>query len=59
MKRIELDELVDAPETLPLSDAERAILDDRLDAHYTKPSDSSSWAEVRARIIAAFKGAPG
>lgn len=35
----------------PLTDAQRAELDRRLEAHRLDPSAGSSWEEVRARIV--------
>lgn len=36
----------------PLTDAERALLDARLDAYERDPDAGSSWSEVEARIRA-------
>lgn len=36
---------------LPLTDAERLMLDARLRAHEETPDATRSWAEVRAEVI--------
>jgi putative addiction module component (TIGR02574 family) len=36
---------------LPLTDAQRSHLDERLAAHDNDPEAGSSWDEVRARIL--------
>ena len=36
---------------LPLTDAERGLLDQRLREHREDPSGARPWAEVRAEII--------
>lgn len=38
---------------LPLTDAERALLDERLREHRETPSAVRPWAEVRAEILKA------
>ena len=44
------DSIAEAPESLPLSDGERRILDERLEAYYDDPKAGSPWADVRARL---------
>ena len=39
-----------SPEDLPVTDAERALLDIRLADMERNPSDQSSWPEVKARL---------
>lgn len=39
-----------SPEDLPLTDAERALLDARLADMEAHPHDQSPWPEVRARL---------
>ena len=39
------------PETLPLSDAEKALLDERLAELETDPRAGTSWDEVRDRLL--------
>lgn len=38
-------------ETLPLTDAEKALLDERLADLERNPEAGSSWEEVKARIL--------
>lgn len=38
-------------ETLPLTDVERALLDERLADLHANPDEGRPWAEVRAEII--------
>ncbi len=38
-------------QVLPLTDEERAMLDQRLSAHEQNPSETTPWAEARARIL--------
>jgi putative addiction module component (TIGR02574 family) len=44
--------IADTPESLPLTDAQRAELDRRLERHARGESRTSSWSEVRARLEA-------
>ena len=44
------DSIADAPEELPLSAAQTAELDRRLDAHRKGPDEGASWDVVRNRI---------
>jgi putative addiction module component (TIGR02574 family) len=39
-----------SPEDLPVTDAERALLDARLADMERNPDDQNSWPEVRARL---------
>lgn len=39
-----------SPDDLPVTDAERALLDARLADMETNPGDQSSWPEVKARV---------
>jgi putative addiction module component (TIGR02574 family) len=39
-----------APEDLPITDAERALLDSRLADMDAQPDDQSPWLEVKARL---------
>ena len=39
-----------APEDLPVTDAERALLDARLADMENHPNDQSPWPEVKARL---------
>lgn len=54
-ERIELmealwDSLIDSPNALPMSDAQRAVLDQRLAAYEKNPAEGSTWQDVRTRI---------
>jgi putative addiction module component (TIGR02574 family) len=44
------DSIVDHPESLPLTDEQKAELDRRLDGLDKNPVTGSSWAEARGRI---------
>ena len=39
-----------APEDLPVTDAERALLDARLADMESEPNDQSPWPEAKARL---------
>lgn len=40
-----------AASLLPLTEDERAMLDERLRAHRAEPASGQAWAEVRAEIL--------
>jgi putative addiction module component (TIGR02574 family) len=44
------DSLVETPEAIPVTDAQRKELARRRRAHARNPSAAKSWAEVRARL---------
>jgi putative addiction module component (TIGR02574 family) len=44
------DSLVATPETVPVTDAQKADLQRRLDAHRDNPKAGSPWEEVKARL---------
>jgi putative addiction module component (TIGR02574 family) len=44
------DSLVETPEALPVTDAQRKELARRRRAHARNPSAAKSWAQVRARL---------
>jgi len=44
------DSIAEAPESVPLTDDEKAELDRRLDAYHQNPGEGSPWAMVRERI---------
>lgn len=44
------DSLIESPDVLPVSDAQRAVLDQRLAAYEKDPTEGSTWHDVRARI---------
>jgi putative addiction module component (TIGR02574 family) len=44
------DSLVEMPEAIPVTDAQRKELARRRRAHARNPSAARSWAEVRARL---------
>ncbi|MBI4512406.1 MAG: addiction module protein [Deltaproteobacteria bacterium] len=45
------DSIAEAPESVPLTDEERAVLDRRLEDYYRDPHAGSPWSDVRARIL--------
>ena len=45
------DSIAEAPETLQLTEEERADLDQRLRDFAKNPDDGSPWSEVRERIL--------
>ena len=45
------DSIVEAPEVLELTEAQRAELDRRLDDYEKNPDIGSPWSEVKARIL--------
>lgn len=45
------DSIVDSAADLPLTDDEREVLAQRLDAYRRDPAAGAPWAEVRARIF--------
>ena len=44
------DSVAEAPDSVPLSDGEKAELDRRLDAYHQDPNAGSPWGMVRERI---------
>jgi putative addiction module component (TIGR02574 family) len=44
------DSIAADPEAIPLTDAQKAELDRRLEQHKTDPGSASPWAEVRERL---------
>lgn len=50
------DSISEVPDALPLSDADRAELDRRLEAYYRDPDAGSPWQDVVARIRQRAKG---
>jgi len=44
------DSIADAPDEVPLTDAQRSELDRRLDAYEADPHAGSTWEEVKARL---------
>jgi putative addiction module component (TIGR02574 family) len=45
------DSIVETPEALQLTEAQRAELDRRLDEYERNPDAGSPWSEVRERIL--------
>lgn len=45
------DSIVEAPEALVLTEAQRAELDRRLEKYEMNPDEGSPWSEVKARIL--------
>lgn len=44
------DSIAEAPEAVPLTDAQKAELDRRLDAYHQDPEKGSPWTVVRERV---------
>ena len=44
------DSIAEVPESVPLSDEQKAELDRRLDAYHQDPDEGSPWGMVRERI---------
>lgn len=44
------DSVAEAPESIPLTDAEKLELDRRLDAYHRNPTEGTPWEVVRERI---------
>ncbi len=49
------DSIAAAPETLPLTEEDKRLIDERLEACRKDPQAGSPWPEVRARIAARRK----
>lgn len=45
------DSIADAPEVLELTDAQRAELDRRLEAHRETPGDTIRWETLRRELL--------
>jgi putative addiction module component (TIGR02574 family) len=45
------DSIVEVPDAVPLSDADRQELDRRFAAYLERPEDGSPWPEVKSRIL--------
>jgi putative addiction module component (TIGR02574 family) len=55
-ERVELvgdlwDTILPEQDQLPLSDAHRKVLDERMARYRENPNEGSSWEEVRARLL--------
>ena len=44
------DSIAEVPESVPLTEKDKAELDRRLDAYYQDPQAGSPWPEVRERL---------
>ena len=44
------DSIAQVPESVSLSDEEKAEIDQRLDAYHQDPNSGSPWSQVRKRI---------
>ena len=44
------DSIAEVPESVPLTDEQKAELDHRLDAYHRNPDEGSPWGLVRERI---------
>lgn len=47
--------IADVPDALEITDDERRLIDERLEAYHRNPQAGSPWEEVRARIISRKK----
>ncbi len=45
------DEIAEEASHLPLSDAQRQLLDERIDEHEANPDDVEPWDQVRNEIL--------
>ena len=45
------DSIAEVPEAVPLSEADRAELDRRLEAYYRDPKAGQPWSEVKAKLL--------
>ena len=46
------DSITDNPESLELSDAERKILDERMEAYMKNPAKGKPWSDIKSELIA-------
>ena len=44
------DSIAEVPESIPLTDEQKAELDRRLDAYHRNPAEGSPWGMIRERI---------
>jgi putative addiction module component (TIGR02574 family) len=45
------DSIAEVPDTVPLSEADRAEIDRRLEAYYRDPKAGKPWSEVKAKLL--------
>lgn len=50
------DSISQVPGDVPITPSEREIIARRLEAYYRDPEAGSSWAEVKARVLARVRG---
>ena len=46
------DSISDNPESLKLTDAERKILDERMEAYMKNPTEGKPWSEIKSELLA-------
>ena len=46
------DSISEHPELLKLTDAERKILDERMEAYMKNPTEGKPWSEIKAELLA-------
>jgi putative addiction module component (TIGR02574 family) len=46
------DSISEHPELLKLTDAERKILDERMEAYMKNPTEGKTWSEIKAELLA-------
>jgi putative addiction module component (TIGR02574 family) len=45
------DSIAQVPDAVPLSEADKAEIDRRLEAYYRDPKAGLSWSEVKAKLL--------
>jgi len=45
------DSIAEVPEAVPLSEADRAEIDRRLEAYYRDPKAGKPWSEVKTKLL--------
>ena len=45
------DSIAEVPEAVPLSEADRAEIDRRLEAYYRDPKAGKPWSDVKAKLL--------
>ena len=46
------DSISEHPESLKLTDVERKLLDDRMEAYMKNPTEGKPWSEIKAELLA-------
>lgn len=45
------DSISENPESLELTDSERKILDERMEAYVKNPTEGKSWSEIKSELL--------